>query len=254
MGLIYFLIVFIATTAGAIAGVGGGVIIKPTLDAIGQYNVETIGILASVAVFSMAVIATIRRWIHGLSIDIKILMLAIGSIAGGLLGKEIFYLLTSSIDLQIIKIIQSAVIATLMVMILFKDRMKRHCVNNNLVVLIGGLLLGMFASFLGIGGGPVNVAILYIYMGMDIKKAATGSIIIILLAQAAKLVSVAATVGFASYDLSMLWYIIPAGIIGGFLGSVLHLKINDKAVGIVFNSTVILVILICLFNITTALI
>ena len=91
MGLIYFIIVFIATTAGAVAGVGGGVIIKPALDAIGQYNVETIGILASAAVFAMAVVATVRKIISGLTLDIKIIMLAIGSIAGGLLGKEIFY-------------------------------------------------------------------------------------------------------------------------------------------------------------------
>lgn len=251
MGIIYFIIVLIATTAGAVAGVGGGVIIKPALDAIGQYNVETIGLLASFAVFSMAVVATIRRWIHGFSLDVKILMLALGSIAGGLLGKEILYALTASMDSEIVKLIQSVIIAMLMVMILFKNRMKRHCIDNNIVVLAGGLLLGLLASFLGIGGGPVNVVILYLYMGMDIKKAATGSIIIILLAQAAKLLSVAVTFGYAVYDLSMLWYIIPAGIIGGFIGSVLHLKIDEKAVSIVFNSTVIIVILLCLYNIAT---
>jgi uncharacterized membrane protein YfcA len=254
MGFIYFVIVFIATTAGAVAGVGGGVIIKPALDAIGQYNVETIGILASAAVFSMAVVATIRKWINGLTIDIKIIMLAIGSIGGGLLGKEIFYALTSSVDTEIVKLIQASIIVVLMIMILFKDKMKRHSVDNILVVLAGGLILGLLASFLGIGGGPVNVAILYLYMGMDMKKAATGSIIVILLAQAAKLLSVALTVGYAAYDLSMLWYIIPAGILGGFLGSLLHVKINEKAVNIVFNSTVILVIIICLYNIITAII
>lgn len=254
MGLIYFLIVFIATTAGAVAGVGGGVIIKPALDAIGQYNVETIGILASAAVFSMAVVATVRKFIHGLTLDIKIVMLSIGSICGGLLGNEIFYSLTSSVDTEIVKLIQAVVIVALMILILLKDRMKRHSVDNIFVVLAGGLLLGILASFLGIGGGPVNVAILYLYMGMDMKKAAIGSIIIILLAQAAKLLSVALTVGYAAYDLSMLWYIIPAGILGGFLGSILHIKINEKAINIVFNSTVVLVILICVYNIITAII
>ncbi|MBN1624734.1 MAG: TSUP family transporter, partial [Clostridia bacterium] len=117
MGLIYFLIVFIATTAGAVAGVGGGVIIKPALDAIGQYDVETIGILASSAVFSMAVVATIRQWIRGLSIDIKILMLSIGSIVGGILGKELLYSLTGSIESEIVKLIQAIIIIVLMIMI-----------------------------------------------------------------------------------------------------------------------------------------
>ncbi|MBN2882593.1 MAG: sulfite exporter TauE/SafE family protein, partial [Clostridia bacterium] len=81
-----------------------------------------------------------------------------------------------------------------------------------------------------------------------------GSIVVILLAQAAKLISVGVTVGFSSYNLSMLWYIIPAGILGGFLGSILHIKIKEKAINIVFNSTVILVILICVYNIITAII
>lgn len=254
MGIIYFLIVFIATTAGAVAGVGGGVIIKPALDAIGQYDVATIGVLSSAAVFSMAVVATIRRWIRGLSVDMKLILLAIGSIAGGFGGKELFYALTSSMDASIVKLIQAVAIALLMVLILFKDKMKRHCIDNNILVFAGGLILGLLASFLGIGGGPVNVAILYLYLGMDIKKAATGSIIIILLAQAAKLISIGASFGFASYDLGMLWFIIPAGITGGFLGSVLHIKIREKAIHIVFNSTVILVILICLYNIISTLI
>ena len=121
MGILYFIIVLAATTAGAIAGVGGGVIIKPALDALGHYNIQTIGVLSSIAVLSMAIVSTARRFIQGLKIDLKIVLLATGAIAGGIIGKVIFYILVESIDPVIVKVIQSALIALLMIIILFKN-------------------------------------------------------------------------------------------------------------------------------------
>jgi hypothetical protein len=254
MGILYFFIVLAATTAGAIAGVGGGVIIKPVLDALGHYNIQTIGVLSSVAVLSMAIVATVRRFIQGLKIDIRIVLLSVGAIAGGIAGKEVFYLLVGSIDSGIIKIIQSALIALLMVIILFRKRIRKAHIKSLAAVFLSGLLLGLLASFLGIGGGPVNVAVLCLLFNMDIKKAAVGSIFIILMAQASKVISISVTGGFDAYDLRMLWYMIPAGITGGLLGSWLHNKISEKAIHILFDITVGVVIAICIFNIIKAII
>ncbi len=253
MGILYFLIVLAATTAGAIAGVGGGVLIKPTLDALGHYNVETIGVLSSAAVLGMAIVSTARRFIRGLKIDKKIVLLAIGAIAGGFAGKEIFYLLLTVIDGPVMKIIQSVLIALLMIVILFKNKLPKYCINNLVVVFTVGLILGTLASFLGIGGGPVNVAVLYLLLNMDIKKAAVGSIFIILLAQASKIVTISLSGGLASYDLKMLWYMVPAGITGGLLGSFFHYKISEKIIHVIFDVTVIIVIMVCLYNIIFAL-
>lgn len=249
MGILYFFIVLAATTAGAIAGVGGGVLIKPTLDALGHYNIATIGVLSSIAVLAMAIVSTVRRFIDGLKVDKKIMLLAIGAIVGGFAGKEIFYLLLNVIDEPVVKIIQSGLIALLMIIILFKDKLPKYCIESSFAVLIVGLVLGSLASFLGIGGGPVNVAVLYILLNMDIRKAAVGSIFIILLAQASKIITISLGHGLAAYDLKMLWYMVPAGITGGLLGSFLHNRIKEKAIHIIFNVAVMVVILICLYNI-----
>ena len=40
--LLYTLIILIATTAGALGGLGGGVIIKPLFDAIGVHDASTV--------------------------------------------------------------------------------------------------------------------------------------------------------------------------------------------------------------------
>ncbi|MCH1969832.1 hypothetical protein [Romboutsia hominis] len=60
MNIIYFLVGIIATTIGAISGIGGGVIIKPVLDTLGNYDISTISILSSFTVFSMSIVALLK--------------------------------------------------------------------------------------------------------------------------------------------------------------------------------------------------
>ncbi len=42
IGLIYFVVIVLANTVGAISGMGGGVLIKPILDLIGAHSVAGI--------------------------------------------------------------------------------------------------------------------------------------------------------------------------------------------------------------------
>jgi uncharacterized membrane protein YfcA len=44
---------FFASVIGSICGIGGGVIIKPVLDAVGLYSVSTISFMSGCIVLSM---------------------------------------------------------------------------------------------------------------------------------------------------------------------------------------------------------
>lgn len=70
-------------------------------------------------------------------------------------------------------------------------------------------------------------------------------------AQIAKVVTIFASGGFGSYDLSMLPYMVIAGIVGGLLGSIVGKKISEKATAIAFNLMQAAVIAICIANIAT---
>ena len=59
MNIIYFLVGIIATTIGAISGIGGGVIIKPVLDTLGNYDISTISILSSFTRFLCQIVVFI---------------------------------------------------------------------------------------------------------------------------------------------------------------------------------------------------
>ena len=65
--LFYFFICITATTLGAIAGIGGGVIIKPVLDALGGLSVASIGFLSGCTVLAMSVVSRLRSRCQGRS-------------------------------------------------------------------------------------------------------------------------------------------------------------------------------------------
>ena len=81
-----------------------------------------------------------------------------------------------------------------------------------MVELFGGWsFLGSFSTFLGIGGGPINVSLLIFCFGLTMKDATVYSIITIFFSQLAKLVEIGLSEGYQAYDLTFLWVIIPQG-------------------------------------------
>ena len=94
---VFFLICFFASIIGAICGIGGGVIIKPVLDAFGVMDVATISFLSGCTVLSMTTYSVIKSKLSGSSnIEQKTgLPLALGAAVGGLLGKWMFSFVSS---------------------------------------------------------------------------------------------------------------------------------------------------------------
>ncbi|WP_461206140.1 sulfite exporter TauE/SafE family protein [Clostridium sp. DL1XJH146] len=254
MFLVYFLIGFIATVVGSMAGLGGGVIIKPVLDALGHYDLATISVLSSFTVFSMAIVSTYKQFRNGVKFKGKTtLIISFGSILGGILGKSLFsnFLFVLQNE-SLAKTIQAVILALLMIFVFIyinlKEKLPKFDIHNSFFIFFIGFLLGTIASFLGIGGGPINVAILAIFFSMDTKEAAIHSILIILFSQASKLLTITFTTGFSFYNLEMLCFMVPGGIIGGLLGAKLNKKIDNKDILKVFNITLIVIILLNIWN------
>ena len=249
MGILYLIIALLATTLGTLAGLGGGVIIKPVLDALGDYDVFVIGVLSSATVCSMALVSTTRRIIGGIRFDKILVVLAVGAVLGGFAGKQAFEVSMDSIAPDRLTSIQAVLIIFLLQFALFKNKLPRWRVESTAVVLAAGLVLGAFSAFLGIGGGPINVAVLCMLFSMDIKEAAAGSIFIILFSQLSKLAFIALTTGFGTYDYGILLYMIPAGVAGGLIGPVLRRKLSHEAIDVIFVVIVAAIVLLNVFNI-----
>src|SRR5699024_3827663 len=61
------------------------------------------------------------------------------------------------------------------VFVRYKHKMKTYNMNNIFIIVGIGFILGVLAAFLGIGGGPFNVAILALCFSMNAKESALRS-------------------------------------------------------------------------------
>ena len=250
---IYSLVILAATTLGAFVGLGGGVIIKPVLDFIGAEPRMRVDFLSCIAVFTMSIVSTAKQLRNKAAFEKNIVIfIAAGSVAGGFLGNYCMEILSGFVQQGIIRSIQAFVLALLLTFVCFyvsKER-KSYKIKNNLAIIFVGLLLGFFASFLGIGGGPVNVAVLTLFFSLNVKESAVYSVAIIFFSQLSKLVTIFVTSGFEPYahQWKTLVFILPAAIFGGIIGSKFNSKFDDKIIRKVFVSVMVLLVLLNIYN------
>ena len=171
---IVFAIAFFASTIGAICGIGGGIIIKPAMDAVGAADVATINFLSGCTVLSMTCYSVIKSKVSGDSkIDPKIdTPLAVGAAAGGLAGRQMFSAVASFFgDANIAGAVQAGtlmlVTAGTLLYTLNKEKIATRNVTGVIPCMAIGLVLGISSSFLGIGGGPINLVVLFYFFTMS---------------------------------------------------------------------------------------
>lgn len=250
--LLYFIIIVLSNTVGAVSGMGGGVIIKPVLDAFGFHPLVAIAFYSSVAVFTMSISSTYKQLRNGVKINwLESLFISIGSVIGGIIGNKLFaYLLAyfgSEREVQLIQVVLT-IVSLVLVLFYTLASTKTFHLKNPLAYLLVGVFLGGFSTLLGIGGGPINVSLLVFCFGLSMKEATVYSIITIFFSQLAKLVEMGWSTGFGGYDVTMLVAIVPAALIGGYLGGVVSGKVSEKVVSKLFVAVVVVVIVINVVN------
>ncbi|MEG0168662.1 sulfite exporter TauE/SafE family protein [Anaerorhabdus sp.] len=250
--MIATIVALLASLIGAISGIGGGVIIKPLLDLSGNYSTAAISILSSATVFSMSLSSVMKHINLKTPINKKLsTWIALGSVLGGILGQNILTFIMEQSTLPI-KQIQNLILMILLILVLLymnKLKYKYHWnFTNPLLFFVVGLVFGMVATFVGIGGGPINLVALTMFFSMGPKEASVTSIIMILFSQSSKLIQVGLAGDFMKYDLSILLFMIPAAIVGGLLGAKLNRKFTDKQIHLLFNVVMVFIIFTTCIN------
>lgn len=252
--VLFFIISFAASIAGAICGIGGGVIIKPLLDSFGIMDVKTISFLSGCTVLSMSTYSYVVSKIKKESlVDMHIgTPLAIGAALGGILGKSTFQLLVQAFDQNYVGAVQAGclLLVTLGTLIytIYKERIKTLHLTNIAVCLLVGLILGILSSFLGIGGGPINLVVLFFFFSMPTKVAAQNSLYIILFSQITSLLNSIFTGTVPSFSPFLLLLMVVGGILGGFCGRKINQRIDDHRVDKLFMVLMVIIIFINIYN------
>lgn len=254
--ILFLVISFGASSVGAICGIGGGVIIKPLLDAFGVLSVSTISFLSGCTVLAMTCYSVVRSKLSGESlVDMHIgTPLAIGAAIGGVAGKSMFEMISNLFDNKdMVGAVQAACLLVItlgtLIYTIKKDRIKTLHVKNVAVCVIIGLVLGIFSSFLGIGGGPINLVVLFFFFSMNTKTAAQNSLYIILFSQIFSLLNSLVTKSVPEFVPLLLILMVAGGIFGGIFGRKINRHIEEKVVDQLFIMLMIIIICINIYNI-----
>ncbi|MEY8462884.1 sulfite exporter TauE/SafE family protein [Streptococcus merionis] len=251
IGLVYAFIIILANSIGAVSGMGGGVLIKPIFDLLGYHSVASISFYSAVAVFTMSIVSTYRQVKNGIVISwAKVFWIALGSLLGGYAGNAVFGYLLAVFGANVTQLIQIILTVLTLVFALIYSlfQLKQFQLKQWYWFVVCGTVLGFLASLLGIGGGPINVSLLMLMFSLPIKEATVYSICTIFFSQLSKLATIAITGGLVHYDLMILIYVIPAAIIGGFLGAQLSKLLPAQKITQIFRAVIVLVILLNLYN------
>lgn len=255
MDILFFIVSFLSSIVGAICGIGGGVVIKPVLDMLQLGEPATINFLSGCTVLSMSLYSVSKALRAG---DSKVEMttgtpLALGAALGGVAGKELFSAVKAFFNSSpMVGGVQAVALGIITLGTLLytinKDRIHTHKTSSKALCVVIGVLLGIMSSFLGIGGGPINLVVLGFCFGMDTKTAAANSLYIILFSQTASLLATLVTGSVPQFRVFALVLMVAGGIGGGIVGRKLNKKMDNRAVDKLFIGLMVLIIGICVYN------
>lgn len=253
--IILLIICLLASSVGAIVGAGGGVIIKPVLDMLGILPVSTVSFCSGCTVLGMSVCSLIRNRNDGVKLQIKTsTALAIGAVVGGLAGKWLFELVKNGFGNERVLGAVQAIFLTLITIGVFlyvcnKDKLPSKNVKNIFAAVVIGIFLGIISSFLGIGGGTSNVAVLFFFFSMEAKEAAKNSLYIIIFSQISSIVTALMTGSVPDFEWLHLLCMVIGGIGGALTGAAISKRIDNKGVEKILKALLIVIILIDFYNV-----
>ena len=256
MAFVNYIITFLACTIGKICGMGGGVIIKPVLEAIGTYPTGVINILSGFAVMAMSGWSIGKGYV-GKKSEIQLsstLPLAVGACIGGFVGKKFFSLVSLLFANEekaggIQALLLFVAVTLTLVYTLNKKKIPSMQVKNKFWTLFIGLCLGMLGTFLGIGGGPFNMAVLFFFFSMKPKTAAQNSLFIILLSQLTGILTNIPKILSLNIGAGIVVGMVISGIIGSEVGGKINRHISNETVVHLLNCAMVLVMILCIYNV-----
>ena len=119
----------------------------------------------------------------------------------------------------------------------------------SLILFSVSLISSLIGAISGIGGGPLNIAVLYFFLSMSAKDAAISFIFIILFSQVTSLSSTVITGSIPEFAHMHLVLMCIGGIGGALLGSRLSKEMDDNKIEKFFMIVLFILSFINIINI-----
>ena len=139
--------------------------------------------------------------------------------------------------------------ATVFVYVLNKHKIHTLHVTSKMGSLTAGLALGIFSSFLGIGGGPINIMVLSYLFSMDSKHAAINSLYIIFFSQVANLLTNILQGAIPEFSAILLSAMMASGIVGAMAGRTASAKLDNRQIDKLFMLIMLVIVGLSAYNV-----
>ena len=231
--MLYLILSLFTSTLGSLIGIGGGVILRPSLIFFKE-TAAGAAALSTFSVFVMSVISTVKYG-HLKKIDYKTgCRVGVLLVPGSFIGTKVIHYIPENI----INGIYVLVLFVLICLMLFKKKIKKIEVSM-FVKLILSFLIGFCAGVLGIGGGPFLIPLLLYVFFVEEDKLSGTSVMIVLISSA---FSLGQHILNSNLDYSKILPLAVGAIIGSLIGTEINKRTGEKIVLTLYS-----IVLIVLF-------
>ena len=223
--MIYALLSAVSAFFGLNAGLGATTLLRPLLDAVSPLSPASIAMLCTMATLAAALISAFFALGQPLALhQDELLLLAVGSVLGGILGDLAANRFVASIPRDTAILLQNALLFTLVALPAVYFRTLSHTVRplslTRLAAFPVALVISLLASFLAFGAEPLTLMLYFLLFDAENDESATAALTVSLFAMAGKLVVLLIRTRLAIPDADALLWLLPGAIGGALLAMV----------------------------------
>ena len=221
--MIYLIAGGLCTFYGMSSGLGALTLLRPLLDAISPLSSASIAMLCTMAALAASLVGAFFALNQPLSLSQDdLLLIAVGSALGGILGDLAAYRFLSMLSENAASFLQNALLLTLIALpMLYFSRLSgtiRPLSLGRTMLFPASMVLGLVASFLSFGAEPLSLMLLFLLFDATDKEATLAALEVTLFAMAGKLIIMLIRSRFILPDAGVLLWLLP-GVLAGALVS-----------------------------------
>lgn len=219
--MIYLIFAGASAFFGMTTGLGATTLLRPLLDAVSPLPPASVAMLCTMATLGAALVSAFFALGQPLPLhQDELLLLAVGSALGGILGDLVADRFIAVIPRETAVLLQNALLFTLVALpaLYFHalSRTVRPLALSRLLAFPVALLIGLAASFLAFGAAPLTLMLYYLLFDADDDESAIAALTVSLCAMAGKLIMLLIRSRLRISDADALLWLLP-GAIGGAL-------------------------------------
>ena len=234
--MIYFVLSLSSAFFGMSAGLGATTLLRPMLDAVSPLSPASVSLLCTMATLGAALVSAFFALNHPLPVhQDEVLLLAVGSALGGVLGDLASVRFQSMISPDAARLLQNALLFTLTALpaIYFGtlSRTLRPLSLTRMTSFPTAIIVGLLASFLSFGAEPLTLMLYYLLLDAENDEGAFAALTISLCSMAGKLIVQLIRYRLRLPDANALLWLLPGAIIGAVLALLPALQGKTQARG-----------------------